>query len=468
MTDQANDDLRGGATDGDALLRLLVESSTDLAIIGVDRAGVVTAWNVGAQRLLGYAEQDILGRDGDIIFSPEDRAAGAPQWERSTAISEGRAEDERWHLRKDGSLFWGSGLLMPLADGSGFLKAMRNLTDRHVALERLKESEALFRVLATNIPQLVFRTTGQGVRTWGSPQWIAFTGVSFDDSLGFGWLDAVHPDDLAATMRGWEEAQSTGHYYVEHRIRRVSDGEYRWHQTRAQPVGTAGVESAEWVGTSSDVHELRGLQERQKVLLAELQHRTRNLLAIVQAIGRQTLRNSTTLPDFTTEFEGRLRALSRVQGLLSRSDHGPVDLRVLVDAELSAYADGSTANKVTLDGPPVLLPASSAQTMALAIHELATNAVKHGALKQPAGRLAVAWALEGGGTEERRLALDWRESGVELPPDAGVTMRKGYGRELIERALPYQLGAKSSFAMGEDGVRCQILLPMEAEAPANG
>ena len=107
------------------------------------------------------------------------------------------------------------------------------------------------------------------------PQWEVYAGLSDADSRGFGWLEAVHPDDRELTRSRWERAQRSGEYYVEHRIRRAADGQYRWHQTRAKP---AGESSTEWVGTSADVHEMRGLQDRQQVLLLELQHRTRNLL----------------------------------------------------------------------------------------------------------------------------------------------------------------------------------------------
>nr|WP_312029686.1 HWE histidine kinase domain-containing protein [Methylocystis sp. H62] len=193
-----------------------------------------------------------------------------------------------------------------------------------MAEQRIRESEESFRLLATNIPQLVFRTKGNGARAWGSPQWIEFTGLSLEDSLGFGWLEAIHPEDHDATVAAWAAAEETGEYCVEHRIRRGSDGEYRWHQTRAKPIAEI---QGDWVGTSTDVHQLREFQELQQVLLAELQHRTRNLLAVVQSIARQTIRTSRSLDEFVPQFEGRLRALSRVQGLLARLDHGSIDLR---------------------------------------------------------------------------------------------------------------------------------------------
>src|SRR5947209_19972859 len=116
--------------------------------------------------------------------------------------------------------------------GLGFVKIARDLTEQHQANQRLREQEEQFRLLATSIPQLVFLTRPNGDRTWGSPQWIAFTGLSLEESLGFGWLNAIHPDDLEHTRSAWVDAIDRGEYYIEHRVRLASNREYRWHQTR--------------------------------------------------------------------------------------------------------------------------------------------------------------------------------------------------------------------------------------------
>jgi PAS domain S-box-containing protein len=447
-----------GTTPSD-LFEVIVESSADIAIFTIDREGLVTSWNIGAERLFGYASAEILGTTSDITFTPEDRLSGAPSHERHQAGSTGRAQDDRWHVRGDGTRFWASGLLMPLKAADGFVKITRDLTEQRAADELLKENEERFRVLATNIPQLVFRTRSTGDRTWASPQWIDFTGLGYDDSVRFGWLDAIHPEDRDATLAAWDEAHKRGEYYAEHRVWRASAGAYRWHQTRARPVSGS---DDDWVGTMTDIDDLRGLQARQQVLVAELQHRTRNLLAVVQAIAIQTVRKSDSMEAFSAEFQGRLRALSRVQSLLARSDHQDIDLRSLVENELMAHGDSEgNTDRVTIDGPPVALPASSAQALGLALHELATNALKYGALAQPQAKLDVTWTR----TQEDgqpSVELEWREHGVEMvgtfPP-----ARRGYGSELIERALPYQLKAKTKLEFRDDGVHCAIAAPIRAD-----
>jgi len=450
------------AVDRSDLFELIVESSTDFAIFTMDADGTTESWNIGAERLFGYPETEIIGSSADVVFTAEDRQSGAPERERSQARATGRATDERWHRRRNGSLLWGSGLLMPLKDGSGgFVKIVRDLTQQHRNAEQIRQNEERFRVLATSIPQLVFRTRHDGDRTWGSPQWIDFTGLTLDASFGFGWLDAIHPDDRELTLLKWRDALQNGEYYAEHRVWRQADGVYRWHQTRAVPTDSGNLLGSDWVGTMTDIHDLRGLQDRQQMLLAELQHRTRNLLALVESIAKQTLRTNVSLEAFGADFSDRLRALSRVQSLLAQSEHQRLELQKLVDAEIAAHSGRSDGDgKVVVNGPHVELPATSAQALALALHELATNAVKYGALAQPAGKLIITWSVTADAAGPR-VGLEWRESGVVLPAN-DRPRRKGYGSELIERALPYQLGAKTSLEFRSDGVVCEIVVPVQA------
>jgi len=137
----------------------------------------------------------------------------------------------------------------------------------------------------------------------------------------------------------------------------------------------------------------------------------------------------------------------------------------LVAGELAAHdEDGLESGKIKVMGPPVALPAMAAQALGLALHELATNAVKYGALAQPSGKLVVSWEVKPESTLSR-VALDWVESGVAMPARGAPPARKGYGSELIERALPYQLRAKTKLDFGPDGIRCAIEVPVAENAP---
>jgi PAS domain S-box-containing protein len=433
-----------------ALLEAITRSATDYAIITLDASRRVTSWNSGASVLLGWSPDEIVGQSGDLIFTPEDRAEDAPGNEIRQAQTLGRAEDERWHLRKDGSRFWGSGVMVPLKGEDGYLKIMRNRTQERQAELAVKQSEKRFRTLAEHIPQLVWRSARLGNRTWPSPQWIEYTGQSAQESIGLGWLDAVHPQDRELTLEAWHEAERTGQLYVEHRTRRAADGEYRWFQTRATRLTSPDDGEVEWFGTSTDVHDMRRALERQEVLTRELHHRVRNLLGIVTSIARQTLKRSRSLEEFESRFTNRIAALSRVQALVSRSESSEIALRDLIEAEVSAHAPEADG-RVVIEGPQVKLHEKASETLALAVHELATNAVKYGALAGSQGRLRVCWSVK-----PDVLEMEWHESGVEKPPS---TAARGYGRELIEVALPFALGATTRLEFLADGIYCSIKLP---------
>ncbi|MGI4807251.1 MAG: sensor histidine kinase [Janthinobacterium lividum] len=201
-------------------------------------------------------------------------------------------------------------------------------------------------------------------------------------------------------------------------------------------------------------------EARMEVMVAELQHRTRNLIAVVIAIANRTMARTGPTEAFRTQFNERLQALSRVQGLLSRTDIEPITIGALIRMELDALGAEASDDRVTLVGPSVVLRDTIVQTMALAIHELATNARKHGALAAENGALKITWAVEQVGDAAPCLILEWVEEGVVRAPEPEGPKRKGYGRELIERALPYTLNAKTSFELNHDGVRCTIDLPL--------
>jgi two-component sensor histidine kinase len=207
----------------------------------------------------------------------------------------------------------------------------------------------------------------------------------------------------------------------------------------------------------------REATDRQLVLVAELQHRTRNILGVVRSIAERTLARSNSLNEFHNAFQERLKALARVNGLLSRlNNRERITFSQLVRSELSGM--GMTANdgQIRLTGPEnVKLRSSTVQTLALGLHELATNALKYGALSRPEGRLSISWFVELTASEEQQLKVEWRESGVLVQngPDAKPP-RIGYGRELIERALPYQLKAETTYVITPEGVHCTIALPI--------
>ncbi|XYD09046.1 CheR family methyltransferase [Methylobacterium sp. NMS12] len=344
---------------------------------------------------------------------------------------------------------------------AGVVITFVDITERKRAEEHQRASERRLVALVEGIPQLVWRAGEDGRWTWASPQWAAYTGQSESQSRNHGWLDALHPDDRALAAEAWREAARTGLLQMEGRLRNAVDGGYRWFQTRAMPVRGERGEVVEWLGTSTDIDDLRRMQEQQHVLVAELQHRTRNLLGVVHSIAQQTLAASDTLEAFGSAFNERLAALSRVQGLLSRAGDEPILLGSLIRNELDALAASTMQDRVVLDGPDVRIRKAAVQTFALALHELATNARKYGALANSHGQLTVTWWTHESDGQGPRLTLEWVETGIDgQHMTGGTALRNGYGRELIEKALPYALDATTRYELGEAEVRCLIELPL--------
>ncbi len=193
-------------------------------------------------------------------------------------------------------------------------------------------------------------------------------------------------------------------------------------------------------------------QERQKLLLAELNHRVKNTLATVQSIARQTLRSARDTASAGRDFEARIIALSKAHDLLSASEWAHTELSALVCQELSVHG----RQRVEADGPTVVVDPKAAIAFAMLIHELATNAAKYGALSIPTGRLDVKWHREGAGAVGV-LTLDWVERGgpPALPPE-----RKGFGSRMIDRVVTGELGGTFDARYGPDGFACRIAIPL--------
>ncbi|WP_233564657.1 CheR family methyltransferase [Achromobacter sp. K91] len=242
------------------------------------------------------------------------------------------------------------------------------------------------------------------------------------------------------------------HETVERRI--TGTGESKHYLLRLAPYRDSNNRVNGVVVTFIDITQITVAENRHRVLIAELQHRTRNLLALVQSLAFKVLGRGDSYDRLNT----RLAALGRVQGLLSDPDLKPVDFASLIRLELDAIGH---LERVCVEGESVLITPDCAQTLALALHELGTNAVKHGALGAENGKLTVRWRQEHQLLAES-LVIEWIESGLPNPPDS---TRSGYGRELIEKALRFTLRAKVQLDFTDDGLKCRIEIPLCAKSP---
>lgn len=323
----------------------------------------------------------------------------------------------------------------------------------------LSESEARFETLMRGIPQLVWRASQAGHWSWSSPQWSKFTGQSEEASQGWGWLNMVAEEDRDEASKAWEHADVRGEFEADYRIWNSREQSYRWFQTRATPVKDDNGAIVEWLGTSTDVDDIKRLAAHQRVLLAELQHRVRNSLATIRSIARRTADNSQNIEEFRHHFDGRLNAFARTQAGITRHPGLGVNLAELIQEELLAHHADKSPTHVRATGPDVEIAPRIADVLVLAINELATNSVKFGALGAEDGEVAVNWFVDSIGVGSV-LRIDWTEN---VPRGISLTDRSGFGKEYICSVLPYELDAESSFSLHEAGMQCSISIPLETQ-----
>lgn len=323
--------------------------------------------------------------------------------------------------------------------------------------QALKASESRFRAAVEAVSDILWTNTPDGRMEGEQPSWCAFTGQSQDACQGYGWSEAVHPDEAGPTIEAWNRAVAERRPFIfEHRVRR-HDGVWRLFAIRGLPVLNPDGSIAEWVGVHTDITEAREAENRRRLLLDELNHRVKNSLATVQSIAMHTLGSSETPAEFNKAFNERLLALSHNHDLLTRSHWIGANLKDVIVQEMEPY-QSAERRRVNLNGLDVHLGPKAALALGMALHELATNAAKYGALSADKGMVDVIWR-----TEARRLNLTWTERGG---PAVQPPRRSGFGRRLIERGLAHELGGTANMAFDPGGLRCEIDIPLSGAASA--
>ena len=268
------------------------------------------------------------------------------------------------------------------------------------------------------------------------------------------WRGHVHPEDLprldeersrAFTMRQCEHRS-------EYRIVR-SGGEVRWIESRSFVSYGSDGRACRMVGVNIDVTERKQAEDHKNILIAELDHRVKNALAVVSVIASRTQEASSSMADFVTALDGRIKSMATTHDLLSHRGWQGLPLAELVHRELAPYA---TASNTRIEGAEIVLSAEAGQAVAMVLHELATNAAKFGALSNSRGLVQVRWSPTGGRRGHRWLAIVWEESGG---PNVAPSTRSGYGTSVISDLIPYELGGRVDFLLAPGGARCRLEIP---------
>ncbi|WP_439624750.1 PAS domain S-box protein [Gemmata sp.] len=259
--------------EGEARGLAAIVASSDDAIIGKALDGTITSWNAGAERLFGYAAPEIVGRNVALLVSPDHPGEGVGLLGR---VSRGERVEhyETERVRKDGTRVPVSISLSPVRDAAGRVAGAsaiaRDITGQKRQQAALRASEERYRTLVDATAAIVWNSPATGAFDSEQPGWTAFTGQTVEQHRGWGWLDAVHPDDREKSARAWEAAVAARTVYqVEHRLRRA-DGDYRHMAVRAVPILDPGGAIREWVGVHTDVTEQRQAQADRDAALARL------------------------------------------------------------------------------------------------------------------------------------------------------------------------------------------------------
>ncbi len=440
-----------------ARLAAIVESSND-AIISKTTAGIVTSWNSAAQRIFGYTADEMIGQSVLTIVPPE-RIDEERDFLARIAGGEQIQNRETFRLNKAGKAVAVSVTVSPIFGESneiiGVSSIAREISERQARKAELRESLERFRTLADNISQLAWMADAQGWIFWYNQRWYDYTGTTLDEMQGWGWKKVHHPDHVERVVARIQHSWNTGEPWEDTFPLRGADGRYRWFLSRALPIHDSEGRITRWFGTNTDVTEQREREEQIQLLLREINHRSKNMLALVQAIARQT--TSTHPDDFIEHFLERIQALSASQDLLVNSGWRGAYIIDLVTSQLAHFKD-LIGSRIRIDGPRLELNAAAAQALGMVVHELATNAGKYGALSNDEGRVVITWQRQDGDGDGDQFSMQWTE--LDGPPVTAPT-RRGFGSVVVEQMASVSLGATAELEYKEQGLVWRLLAPTE-------
>jgi PAS domain S-box-containing protein len=426
----------------------IIESSDD-AIISKDLNGVIATWNRGAERIFGYTAEQVIGKPVSILIPP-DRMDEEPVILDRIRRGERIEHYETVRLRKHGSRIDISLTVSPVRNAEGKIvgasKIARDITERKRAAEALRAAEQQFRDFAENASVGMHWVGPDGIILWANHAEMAMLGYPPEEYIGrhISEFHAHQPviEDILRRLNNRETLHDC------EAVLRCKDGSTR-HALINSDVLWEGNKFVHTRCFTRDITALKQSEAHVAILAREAEHRTKNVLATVQATVR--LSQSDTTDGLKLAIEGRIQALANVHSLFVRSHWAGAELRSLVTQELEPYCKDSET-RVRISGPDLVLEPSRAQAIAVTVHELATNAAKYGALSVPEGTVHVEWSHAPDG----KLVLQWTETGG--PPVKPAT-RRGFGTRVMASMIQDQLNGEMRFDWRATGLACKIVLP---------
>lgn len=412
----------------------------------------------------GFTPEQSLGEGWQRAIHPDDLPRVLAQWRQ--CLPAGAPFEAEYRVRNTaGEYEWVLSRATPIRDLSG---GVARWFGSSTNIDAQKKAEQALRVLET---QYRIALEAAHLGTWtidlekNEVSWDEGTCVLYEiphDGLYCLPLEAamrlIHPDDREAVRRSLADVKPHDRYQIEYRAV-LPTGKLRWFRSIGEALVEPESRSAEVTrlsGVVGDVTEQHASEEAQQLLTRELNHRVKNLFAIANGMVSMTARTAKDTKDMATALRGRLSALSRAHELVQPASSTPgaeVDLAQLVDAVLEPYKH-SGRNAVQTEGPSVRVGSNTTTSLALVLHELATNAAKYGCLSKADGQLAVRWTLHDGVVD-----LEWTETGgpgIQSPPSF-----EGFGTQLSQRSITGQLGGSLEREWRPEGLCVHMTLPVD-------
>ena len=324
-------------------------------------------------------------------------------------------------------------------------------TALRAALRKLRHAEGRYLKVVTVASSLLCETDASGRVREVQPGWSEVTGQAWPDYEGFGWQKAIHPDDHAG-MRPPNTSDAIKFHQSDVRLWSQEHNDWRWHSARAVPLANASGEIEGWITALNDIHESKIARANQELIIGEHRHRLKNLVTVIDSLANWSRpRGNANIDAFLKKFLGRLHALGSVGDQVLAADWKALDAGAVIRAALDPFMDGN-ATRFRIGGPPLSLNEQTAGSLALAIHEMATNALKYGALSATDGVIDVKWS-NAAADEGRRVSVEWIENGG---PPAEKPEHEGFGMRLIRFVPAREKDGDVQMAFEPTGFRCRI------------
>jgi two-component system CheB/CheR fusion protein len=453
-------------------LTAALESAEDAVIIidaGVDGGRPMIEYvNKAFSRMFGYESTEVIGKTPELMRGSVEHSDIPPKPSQEVPAN-GGYRGEQVNQRKDGSEFVAEWHLTRVrGDASGgsrhWVAVIRDMTEKHHYERALQQSEKRARRQLAELEAL-YRTAPIGLAVFSSDlrfiranQCLAeLSGISAEQHIGRTprqILPALAEQTEPLLRKVLDTGKPIPPVEIEWEAPQAP-GTMRTWRARFFPVLDGAIDGVGAV--IEDITEQKRAEQHLELVMHELNHRVKNSLAVVQSLASQTARASRSLAEFEESFIGRIRALANTHTLLTETNWRSAEMLEIVRGALRSYTYNSS-RQIDLVGPDLALAPSASLALSMVLHELTSNAAKHGALSTPSGNVAVHWQFADDGT---LLRLRWVESGG---PKVTSPVRTGFGTQLINFTIKHEFGGSVGLEYLETGMVCEILMPWDKVA----